>query len=156
MANATDTTSTTGTDVTATESKQLDALHTAHGDTTIADQVVQKIAGLAAREVEGVWAMGNVAQRALGTITGRIQGQSSNITGGVAIEKGDRETAVDVSVIVEYGFAIADVAQEIRENVIRAVEHGTGLVVKSVDVNVTDVHLPNDDNNDNASGEGVS
>ena len=43
------------------EPKQLDALHTETGDTTIADTVVVKIAGIAAREVDGVHAMGNAA-----------------------------------------------------------------------------------------------
>jgi len=126
--------------------KQLDDLHTEHGDTTIADGVVAKIAGIAAREVAGVYAMGNAARRAIGNLTGRISGGSqSNVTGGVTVEKGERETAIDISVVVEYGVSIVTVSEEIRQNVIRAVEYGTGLEVVSVDVNVSDVHLPDDD-----------
>ncbi len=127
--------------------KVLDALHTEHGDTTIADTVVAKIAGLAAREVPGVFAMGNAARRALGNLTQRIPGGGgqNSVTGGVSVEKGEAQTAVDISVVVEYGASIVDVSEQIRENVIRAVEFGTGLEVVSVDVNVSDVHLPDED-----------
>ncbi|MBA8796235.1 putative alkaline shock family protein YloU [Friedmanniella endophytica] len=135
--------------------KTLDALHTEHGDTTIADTVVAKIAGIAAREVQGVFAMGNAARRAIGNLTQRIPGASqTNVTGGVSVEKGESQTAIDISVVVEYGVSIVDVSDQIRENVIRAVEYGTGLEVVSVDVNVSDVHLPEDD--DAADQGGVS
>ncbi|WP_375423022.1 Asp23/Gls24 family envelope stress response protein [uncultured Friedmanniella sp.] len=127
--------------------KVLDALHTEHGDTTIAETVVAKIAGIATREVPGVFAMGNAARRALGNLQQRIPGGSSagSVTGGVSVEKGESQAAVEVSVVVEYGASIVTVSEQIRENVIRAVEHGTGLEVVSVDVNVTDVHLPEED-----------
>ena len=127
--------------------KQLDALHTEHGDTTIADTVVAKIAGMAAREVPGVYAMGNAARRAISSVTNRVSGGGgeASVSSGVSIEKGESQASVDVSVVVEYGVSLVDVADQIRENVIRAVEFGTGLEVVSVDVNVTDVHLPDED-----------
>ncbi|MET1008186.1 MAG: Asp23/Gls24 family envelope stress response protein [Propionibacteriaceae bacterium] len=130
--------------------KQLDALHTEQGDTTIAETVVAKIAGIAAREVPGVYAMGNAARRAIGNLAQRIPGGSSqtSVTGGVSVEKGESEAAIDVSVVVEYGASIVTVSEQIRENVIRAVEHGTGLEVVSVDINVSDVHLPEEDAED--------
>ncbi|QGN35352.1 Asp23/Gls24 family envelope stress response protein [Microlunatus sp. Gsoil 973] len=135
------------------DQKQLDDLHTILGDTTIADTVVQKIAGLAVREVPGVYAMGNVARRAFNNLSQRVPGTGQpSVTGGVAVQKGERETAIDVSIVVEYGARIAEVSQDIRENVIRAVEGGTGLSVVSVDVDVTDVHLPEDDD-DSAGGQ---
>lgn len=129
----------------ATEPKQLDALHTEHGDTTIADQVVEKIAGIATREVIGVYAMGSAAGRAISTLAQRIPGQKPSVTGGVSIQKGERQTAVDVSIVIEYGVAIVEVADNIRDSVIQAVEYATGLEVVEVNVNVTDVHLPDDD-----------
>lgn len=127
--------------------KELDALHTEQGDTTIADTVVSKIAGIATREVPGVFAMGNAARRAIGNLQQRIPGggSQSSVTSGVSVEKGEREAAVDISVVIEYGASIVTVSEQIRENVIRAVEHGTGLQVVSVDVNVSDVHLPDED-----------
>lgn len=126
------------------EPKQLDDLHTEHGDTTIADTVVEKIAGIAAREVPGVYAMGGAAGRAISGITQRVGGKS-NVSSGVKIEKGERQTAVDVAIVVEYGVSIVEVSNKIRESVITAVEYATGLEVVSVDVNVSDVHLPDED-----------
>ena len=131
------------------EPKQLDALHTEHGDTTIADAVVEKIAGIACREVSGVYAMGGAAGRALSGLTQRVGGKS-NVSSGVSIEKGERQAAVDVSIVVEYGVSIVDVSERIRESVISAVEYATGLEVVSVDVTVSDVHLPDED--DDAAG----
>ena len=134
-------------DARANPVKQLDALHTEHGDTTIADTVVAKIAGMAAREVPGVYAMGNAARRAISGITNRVSGGTgqASVSNGVSVEKGESQSTVDVSVVVEYGASIVTVSDQIRENVIRAVEFGTGLEVVSVDVNVTDVHLPDED-----------
>lgn len=126
------------------EPKHLDDLHTEHGDTTIADAVVEKIAGIAAREVPGVYAMGGAAGRAISGITQRVGGKS-NVSSGVKIEKGERQTAVDVAIVVEYGVSIVEVSNKIRESVITAVEYATGLEVVSVDVNVSDVHLPDED-----------
>ena len=127
--------------------KTLDALHTEHGDTTIADTVVAKIAGIAAREVPGVFAMGNAARRAISGLSSRVTGGTgqASVSSGVSVEKGESQATVDVSVVVEYGASIVTVSEQIRENVIRAVEFGTGLEVVSVDVNISDVHLPDED-----------
>lgn len=140
----------------APKPKQLDALHTELGDTTIADQVVEKIAGLATREVEGVYAMGSAAGRALSGLAQRLPGQAAKnaVSSGVSIEKGERQTAVEVSVVVEYGVSIVDVADNIRESVITAVEHATGLEVVEVNVSVTDVHLPDEDTDNEESDQG--
>jgi uncharacterized alkaline shock family protein YloU len=96
------------------ELKPLDALHTAYGDTTIADQVVEKIAGIAAREVPGVNAMGSAVGRALSSVTQRMPGQQQSVAGGVSIEKGERQTAIGVSIVVEYGVSIVQVADRAR------------------------------------------
>jgi uncharacterized alkaline shock family protein YloU len=132
----------------APEPKQFDALHTAYGDTTIADQVVEKIAGIAAREVPGVYAMGSALGRAYSSVAQRMPGQQHSVSGGVSIEKGERQTAIDLSIVVEYGVSIVQVADNIRDAVIKSVEYGTGLDVVSVDVTVTDVHLPDEDDTD--------
>ncbi|ROR73491.1 Asp23/Gls24 family envelope stress response protein [Bogoriella caseilytica] len=127
------------------EPKQLDALHTEHGDTAIAEGVVAKIAGIATREVPGVYAMGNAARRAFNALTQRVPGGQTSVTGGVSVDKGERQTVIEIAVVVDYGVSIVAVSNQIRENVISSVEYGTGLEVVAVHVNVTDVHLPEED-----------
>ncbi len=140
------------------EPKQLDDLHTEHGDTTIADQVVEKIAGIATREVSGVYAMGSAAGRAISNLTSKISSSNrANVSSGVTIEKGERQTAIDVSVVVDYGVSIVEVSDNIRQSVIDGVEHATGLEVVEVNINVTDVHLPEEDSDDDqGTGNGAS
>ncbi|QOR70914.1 Asp23/Gls24 family envelope stress response protein [Ruania alkalisoli] len=111
------------------------------GSTTIADQVVSKIAGIAAREVTGVYAIGGGAARAFSAIRERIPGGSTNYSQGVQVEVGAVECAVDVEFVAEYGVAIADVATSVRQNIATSIERMTGLKVVEVNVAVTDVHL---------------
>ena len=125
--------------------KARDALHTDRGDTTIEETVVQKLAGIATREVPGVYAMGSAGRRAFSALTERIPGSQTNVSGGVTVEKGERQTAIDVSIVIEYGFSVVEVSQGIRRNIIQSVERATGLEVLEVNINVTDVHLPGDE-----------
>ncbi|MEO5779270.1 MULTISPECIES: Asp23/Gls24 family envelope stress response protein [Arthrobacter] len=123
----------------------MDALHTDRGDTTIEEGVVQKLAGMATREVPGVFAMGSAGRRAFSALAERIPGSQTNVSGGVSVEKGERQTAIDVSIVVEYGISIVEISNNIRRNVIQSVEHATGLEVLEVNIHVTDVHLPGDE-----------
>jgi uncharacterized alkaline shock family protein YloU len=116
-----------------------------HGRTSIADGVVQKIAGLAAREVSGVYALGGGAARAFAAVRERIPGSSQSAGQGVSVEVGEKQAAVDLDLVTEYGVSIADVAQAVRRNVISNVEGMTGLEVTEVNVSVNDIHLPSDD-----------
>jgi uncharacterized alkaline shock family protein YloU len=121
-------------------------LVSSQGKTSIADSVVQKIAGIATREVSGVYKLGAGASRAFGAIRERIPGSSgANMSQGVAVEVGERQAAVDLDVVVEYGVSIPDLAQAIRRNVISSVERMTGLEVTEVNVSVDDIHLPDDE-----------
>ncbi|MFD7729084.1 Asp23/Gls24 family envelope stress response protein [Kitasatospora phosalacinea] len=117
------------------------------GRTAIADQVVGKIAGMAAREVYGVHSFGAGLTRALGAVRDRVPGgrSSGSVTRGVKVEVGEKQAAVDLDLVVEYGVSIAEVAADVREEVIGAVERMTGLQVVEVNVNVVDVHLPDED-----------
>ncbi|WP_030789707.1 Asp23/Gls24 family envelope stress response protein [Streptomyces sp. NRRL S-920] len=115
------------------------------GRTTIADGVVEKIAGLAARDVEGVHAMGGGLARTFGAVRDRVPGGSKSVSRGVKAEVGEVQTALDLEIVVEYGVPIADVAQDVRENVIAAVERMTGLEVVEVNIAVSDVKLPDED-----------
>lgn len=119
-------------------------LVTSQGQTSIADPVVTKVASVAAREVGGVYALGGGVARALGAVTQRLPvGDGSNQ--GVSVEVGDREAAIDLTVVVEFGESIPKVAQQIRENVIRRIEGITGLSVTEVNIAVNDLHIPGDD-----------
>jgi uncharacterized alkaline shock family protein YloU len=115
------------------------------GTTAISDVVVSKIAGIATREVNGVHSMGSGAARAFGAIRERIPGSTTNQSMGVSVEVGETQAAADLSIVAEYGVAIPDLAQGIRRNVINAVERMTGLEVTEVNIDVIDVHLPEDD-----------
>lgn len=117
-------------------------LVTPTGSTTIADIVVSKIAGLAAKEVSGVYALGGGPARAIGQLRERIPGARTNHSQGVSVEVGEVEAAVDLDLVAEYGLSIQDVAEGVRRNVIGSVERMTGLRVVEVNVVVNDVHLP--------------
>jgi len=121
------------------------ALATAHGNTTIADIVVQKIAGLAAREISGVHKLGGGAARAFGAVRERIPGAKASLGQGVSVEVGERQTAVDLDLVVEYGVEIGELTKAIRRNVISSIERMTGLEVTEVNIAVDDIHLPDED-----------
>ena len=115
------------------------------GRTTIADVVVSKIAGIATREVNGVHAVGGSASRAIGALRERIPGASVNQSQGVSVEVGERQAAVDIDLVADYGVSIADLAAGVRRNVITAVERMTGLEVTEVNITVHDVYLAEDE-----------
>jgi uncharacterized alkaline shock family protein YloU len=116
------------------------------GRTSIADSVVAKIAGIATREIAGIHAMGTATSRIVGTVREKIPGVSSPpVTQGVSVEVGERQAAIDVDVVVEYGVPIVDVANAVRDNVSSRVERMTGLEVTEVNVTVDDIHLEGED-----------
>jgi uncharacterized alkaline shock family protein YloU len=122
-------------------------LITDRGRTTIADGVVAKISGIAAREVSGVYNMGSGSARAVGAIRDRIGDAvgggtaGSSPTQGVKVEVGERQAAIDLDLVVEYGVPIADVAESVRRNVATKVGRMTGLEVAEVNIYIDDVWL---------------
>ena len=108
------------------------------GTIKIANEVISIIAGLAATEVEGVAGMSGGIAGGIAEILGR---KNKNLSKGVKVEAGDRQTAVDLSVIIDYGFSIKDVAIEIQDNVKEAIESMTGLNVVEINVHVQGVHF---------------
>ncbi|MEV6066287.1 Asp23/Gls24 family envelope stress response protein [Nocardia sp. NPDC052001] len=126
-------------------------LHSDQGSTTIADIVVQKVAGLAARNVRGVHDLGGGTARAFGAIRDRIPGASASVGQGVSVEVGETQAAVDLEIVVEYGVAIAELARSIRRSVITAIEQMTGLEVVEVNININDVYIPEDDDTSTAA-----
>ena len=129
-----------------------DRLNARDGQISVADNVVQKIAGTACREIAGVHAMGTTGARAFGAVRDRIPGSSGpNFAQGVGVEVGETEAAVDLDIVVEYGVSIAELGRSIQRNVKQAVERMTGLRVVEVNVAVDDVYLPGDDDQDTTS-----
>ncbi|WP_129838946.1 Asp23/Gls24 family envelope stress response protein [Streptomyces sp. RFCAC02] len=114
------------------------------GRTTIADGVVAKIAGMAARDVPGVHAMGSGLARTFDTVRDRVPGGSRAATRGIRAEVGEVQTALDLEIVVEYGVSIAEVSRTVREGVVAAVERMTGLEVVEVNIDIGDVRLPDD------------
>jgi uncharacterized alkaline shock family protein YloU len=123
-----------------------DRLATGEGQISVAEGVVQKIAGKACREISGVHAMGTGGTRAFGSVRERIPGSSGpNVAQGVGVEVGETEAAIDLDIVVEYGVAIAELGRSIQRNVKQAVERMTGLRVVEVNIAVDDVYFPSAD-----------
>jgi len=122
-------------------------LLTEKGATTIADTVVTKVASIATREVGGVYELGGGTARAVGSVAQRV-GLGDQHSQGVSVEVGEKEAAVDLTIVVEYGESIPKLSQQIRDNVTRRIEGITGLAVTEVNVTVNDLHFPGDDQAD--------
>lgn len=160
-----DTTTGTTTGTTATRSAEVAtragnspaSLVTEQGRTSISDTVVSKIAGIATREISGVHDLGGGASRAVGAVRERIPGSRTNLSQGVAVEVGERQAAVDLDIVAEYGVSIADLAGAIRRNVVASVERMTGLEVTEVNITVHDIFMDVDGDgiDDDTSGSRV-
>jgi len=116
------------------------------GRTVVADSVVSKVAGIAAREVPGVFALGGGAARAFGAVRDVIG--STDLGQGVRVQVGETEVAADVTIVVDYPVAMTQVADQVRTAVAGAVEQLVGLQVSEVNVSIVDVHIPGDDDED--------
>ncbi|HOJ76501.1 MAG TPA: Asp23/Gls24 family envelope stress response protein [Bacillota bacterium] len=110
------------------------------GSIRIANEVVSIIAGLAATEVKGVAGMSG------GVVDGITELlKKKNFTKGVKVEVGEKQAAIDLYVVIEYGYRIPDTAYLIQENVKKAVESMTGLEVIEVNVNIQGVEFKSDE-----------
>ncbi|ALO65275.1 stress protein [Arthrobacter alpinus] len=116
---------------------------TSRGTTTVADGVVAKVAGIAAQDIPGVYALGGGAARALGSIREAV-GQK-DLTQGVSVEVGQTQVAVDVTLVVEYPHPLQKVADAVRDAIYAAVEDVVGMEVTEVNVSITDIHIPSED-----------
>lgn len=107
-----------------------------NGSIRIANEVVGVIAGMAAMEVKGVYGMSG------GMVDGITELlKKKNLAKGVRVEVGEKEAAIDLSILVEYGSKIPEVAVAVQENVKRAIESMTGLVVVEVNVHIQGVEF---------------
>ena len=137
MATATETRPAAATDMMADSGLTL---QTDKGITTVSDAVVAKLAGHACREVEGVAGMGAAFRRLLS----RVKPGQEALSQGVNVEVGKKEAAIDIVILVQYGYPVPTLAQEVRENVITTVETHTGLIVKEVNIEIDDMQFEDD------------
>ena len=124
-----------------TQQQQGSPLQSERGGTQIEDSVVAKIAGIAAQEVDGV-RMGGGTTQAIGGILSSVTGGVGGQSRGVTVEVGEVETAIDITLTVEYGKAIPSITEAVRRNVINRVENLVGLKVTEVNISVNDVFFP--------------
>ncbi|MDD3839197.1 MAG: Asp23/Gls24 family envelope stress response protein [Clostridia bacterium] len=110
-----------------------------YGKVTFADEVVAIIAGIAATEIEGVYSMS-------GGIAGGIAEKlgKKNLSKGVKVEVGEKEAAIDLYIIVNYGARIPEVAWNIQENVKKAIETMTGLNAVEINIHIQGVNIEKD------------
>jgi uncharacterized alkaline shock family protein YloU len=110
------------------------------GGTTISDNVVSKIAGIAAQEVEGIQMGGGTARAVSGFLNSVTS--SGGLARGVSVQVGEEEAAVDLTLALEYGRPVPQTSEAVRRNVINRIENMTGLRVVEVNITVNDVLLP--------------
>ena len=107
-----------------------------NGTVSFATEVVATIAGLAATEVDGVASMISPSSGLADMFSRK---SNRNLTKGVRIDLDDNRVSVDITITVDYGSPVPDVARNIQENVKKAIETMSGLGVKKVDVHVTGI-----------------
>ena len=113
------------------------------GTTTISDEVVEKIAGFAAREVEGIYDLGGDVARVFASVKERIGlGEASEQSDrGVTVRLEGKSAAIKIVIVIEYGYVVYSVTEKVRTKVIASVENLLGLEVTAVDIVVDDVHI---------------
>ena len=108
------------------------------GSVQIADDVVATIAGLAATEIDGVYAM-------CGNITNEIVGKLGvkNLSKGVKVVVEQGKVSAELAITVEYGYDVVEVAKQVQNKVKAAIENMTGLTVSGVNVKIAGVNIEN-------------
>jgi uncharacterized alkaline shock family protein YloU len=125
---------------------EINATSGEYGNIKISDGVVSIIAGIAATEIEGVAGMSGGMVNGITEMLGR-----KNLNKGVKVEVGDKESAIDLYIIVEYGAKIPEVAWKVQENVKKAVETMTGLKVVEVNIHIQGVNFAKEGKEDDNS-----
>ncbi len=120
------------------ESKDFAVGNKGIGEVKIASDVVAVIAALAATEVDGVHSMaGNITNELIGKFG------MKKLSKGVKVQMAKGSVHVDMMVVVNYGYSIPDVSQQVQDKVSQQIENMTGLVVPEVNVRVAGVNLEN-------------
>lgn len=121
-----------------------------YGSVKISEEVVAIIAGIAATDVPGVAGMSGGIAGGIAEILGR-----KNLSKGVKVEVGEKEAAIDLYIIVEFGARIPEVAWDIQDKVKNAVQSMTGLNVIEVNIHVQGVNFDKEVKKDAESSKGI-
>lgn len=112
------------------------------GTTTIANEVVEKIAGIAAREIPGVHDLGGDVARVFAAVKERIGlGEADEGNRGVNVRLDGRSATISITIVIEFGFVVYSVTEKVRAKVISSIENLLGLEVTEVNIVVDDVHV---------------
>ncbi len=117
-----------------------------YGVIKIADDVVAIIAEIAAKEIKGVVGMSGGIADSITEMLGK-----KNPSKGVKVEVGEKETAIDLYLVVEYGARIPDISWQVQENVKKAVETMTGLTVVEVNIHIQGVNIEKEPKEEDAA-----
>lgn len=115
------------------ENRTIDALK--HGKVNIADDVIGVIGSIAASEIEGIKALSGTFSEEVMEIIGK-----KSFNKGIHVEMIDEKVTIDLSVVVDYGTKIHEIAKKVQENVKLAIESMTGLEVIAVNVLVEGIN----------------
>ncbi len=133
--------------------KSQSPLQTERGNTSIQDGVVAKIAGIAAQEVDGIRMGGGASQAASGIMSSLTGGSGGGQTRGVSVEVGEEEAAVDLTMTTEYGKSIPQLSEAVRRNVVNRVENLVGLSVTEVNITVSNIFFPQEEQQQQIEGQ---
>ncbi len=111
------------------------------GTTAVAGDVVEKVAGFAAEQVDGVFDLGGDVARAMNTIKERLGLGEGTSRRGVHVEQSGDQVRITLTLVVQFGHPAMQVAEQVRENVIAAVETMMALDVTECNVIIDDIHV---------------
>ncbi|MEN8908295.1 MAG: Asp23/Gls24 family envelope stress response protein [Clostridiales bacterium] len=112
------------------------------GELKISEEVVAIISGISATEIDGIAGMSSSLAGEIVEMLGR-----KNLSKGVKVEVGEKEAAIDLYVIVNYGYRIPEVSWQVQEKVKKGVEKMTGLKVIEVNIHVQGINFDKVSNN---------
>ncbi|MFE1644289.1 Asp23/Gls24 family envelope stress response protein [Microbacterium sp. P01] len=119
------------------------------GTTTVEQDVIAKVAGIAAHDVTGVHALGGAAMRVIGAVRGAMN--NTNYSQGITLAVTDDTVSVDVTLSAEYPISLQQLGADVRSAVILAVETIVGMKVLAVNVTVNDIFTPEETTDPDAS-----
>lgn len=105
------------------------------GELKLDESVVARIAAMAVRNVEGLHSLGKSRLWGFGDKTGR----------GVGVEVGQKQVALDLEAVIEYGYDIKKVARTVRQTIADAMESMAGREVVEINIHVIDIKLPEEE-----------